>query len=508
MENHLPYFLTLFPLVYFIFMALRTWMKPKANGSASRLPPGPPKLPLIGNLHLFIDTEIHRCLARLAQKYGPVMHMQLGEVPTVVISSPEGAKEVMKTHDSIFSERPYLYAAESLTYNFKDIAFSRGEYLRQIRKICATELLSQRRVQSFRSIREEEMTNLIRTISSKAGQSIKLRNMLFSSALSIISRTAFGGKCKYQEAFQKLLPEIAEVFGGLSIVDMYPSIKLLHLINKMRPKNQRLCQKVDEILENIIREHRVRKSTAKGGEDEVADDLVQVLLDIQDHGDLELPLSTSSVKAITLNMFAAGGDTSSTVVEWAMAEMLRNPKIMEKAQAEVRCVFAGKRDIDEARVHDLKYLNQVIKETLRFHPPAPLLLPRECQESCEVNGWVIPAKTRIMVNAWAICRDQNYWAEAEKFHPERFNDNSISYKGTDFHYIPFGAGRRICPGMSFGIANVELTLANLLFHFDWQLPHGMKPEDLDMTEVLAGVVRRKVDLCLVPIPRDFGITSE
>ena len=130
MENHLPYFLILFPFVYFIFLALRTWLKPKANGSASRLPPGPPKLPLIGNLHLLIGTEPHRYLARLAQKYGPVMHMQLGEVPTVVISSPEGAKEVMKTHDSIFSERPYLYAAEMLTYNFKDIAFSRGEYLK------------------------------------------------------------------------------------------------------------------------------------------------------------------------------------------------------------------------------------------------------------------------------------------------------------------------------------------------------------------------------------------
>ena len=272
----------------------------KANGSASRLPPGPPKLPLIGNLHLLIDTEPHRCFARLAQKYGPVMHMQLGEVPTVVISSPEGAKEVMKTHDSIFSERPYLYAAEMLSYNFEDTVFSRGEYLRQTRKICATELLSQRRVQSFRPIREEEMTNLIRTMSSKAGQSINLKDLLHSSALSIISRTAFGGKCKYQEAFKKLIPDIADSLGGLSIVDVYPSIKLLHLINAMRPKNKRLCQKVDEILENIIQEHRVRKSAAKGGEDEVADDLVQVLLDIQDHGDLEIPLSTSSIKAITL----------------------------------------------------------------------------------------------------------------------------------------------------------------------------------------------------------------
>ncbi|WRX28624.1 Cytochrome P450 - like 10 [Theobroma cacao] len=447
MENYLPYFLFLFTFIYFIFMALRTWMKPTANGPVSRLPPGPPKLPLIGNLHLFKHTEAHLCLAQLAQKYGPVMHLQLGEVPTVVVSSPEGAKEVMKTHDSIFSERPYLYAAELITYNFKDIVFSRGQYLRQTRKICALELLSTKRVQSFRPIREEEISNLIRTISSKAGQAINLKYLLYSSALSIVSRSAFGGKCKFQEEFLKLIPDISDSLSGLSVVDLYPSIKLLHLINAMRPKNKRLHKK---------------------------------------------------------NIFGAGGDTSSTVVEWAMSEMSRNPRIMKKAQAEVRGVFAGKRDVDEAGLHDLKYLNQVIKETLRFHPPAPLLLPRECRESCEVNGWVIQAKTRIIVNAWAIGRDENYWMEAEKFHPERFDDSSFNYKGTDFHYIPFGAGRRICPGISFAIANVELTLAKLLYHFDWQLPNGMKPEDLDMTGVFAATWRKRDDLCLVPVPYEFA----
>ncbi|XP_007022425.2 PREDICTED: cytochrome P450 71D9 [Theobroma cacao] len=504
MENYLLYFLFLFTFTYFIFMALRTWMKPTANGPASRLPPGPPQLPLIGNLHLFKDTQAHLCLAQLAQKYGPVMRLQLGEVPTVVVSSPEGAKEVMKTHDSIFSERPYLYAAELITYNCKDIVFSRGQYLRQTRKICALELLSTKRVQSFRPIREEEISNLIRTISSKAGQAINLKYLLYSSALSIVSRSAFGGKCKFQEEFLKLIPDISDSLSGLCVVDLYPSIKLLHLINAMRPKNKRLHKKVDEILENIIHEHRVKKSTARVVEDEGAGDLVQVLLDIQDHGGLEVPLSTSSVKAIILNIFGAGGDTSSTVVEWAMSEMSRNPRIMKKAQAEVRGVFAGKRDVDEAGLHDLKYLNQVIKETLRFHPPAPLLLPRECRESCEVNGWVIQAKTRIIVNAWAIGRDENYWMEAEKFHPERFDDSSFNYKGTDFHYIPFGAGRRICPGISFAIANVELTLAKLLYHFDWQLPNGMKPEDLDMTGVFAATWRKRDDLCLVPVPYEFA----
>ncbi|EOY13939.1 Cytochrome P450 [Theobroma cacao] len=472
MENQLPFLLFLLTFLFVTFRALRTWRNTKSSSLPSMLPPGPPKLPLIGNLHLVIGTQPHRCLARLAQKYGPVMLLQLGEVSTAVISSPEAAKQVMKTHDSVFSERPYLYAAQFITYNFRDIAFARGDYMRQIRKICVLELLSNKRVQSFRPIREEEISNLVRTISSKAGSPINLKNLLYSSALSILSRTAFGGKCKHQDVFKKLIPDILALFGGLSIVDVYPSVKLLHLINAMRPKIKKLHNKVDEILESVIQERRATKLTTMTGESEV-DDLVQVLLDIQDHGDLEVPISTSSIKAIILDMFLGG---------------------------EVRHVFAGRRDVDELGIHELKYLRLVIKETLRLHPTGPLLLPRECQVHCEVNGCVVPAKSRVIVNVWAIGQDQNYWAQAEKFYPERFCDSSINYKGTDFEFIPFGAGRRMCPGMSYGIASVELLLANLLYHFDWKLPNGKKPEDLDMTELFGASLQRKEDLCVVPIP--------
>ena len=274
-------------------------MNSKSNPLASMLPPGPPKLPLIGNLHLFIGTQPHRCLARLAQKYGPVMLLKLGEVSTVVISSAEAAKEVMKTHDSFFSERPCIYAAEFITYNFQDIVFSHGDYWRQIRKICALELFSQKRVQSFRPIRKEEVSNLVRTISSKEGLPINLKDLLYSLTLNIISRTAFGGKCKHQNALKKLLPDIVALFGGLSVVDVYPSIKLLHLINAMRPKHKRLHKKVDSILESIVQEHRAAKLTTMTQENEV-DDLVHVLLDIQDHGELEVPLSSYSIKAILM----------------------------------------------------------------------------------------------------------------------------------------------------------------------------------------------------------------
>lgn len=155
--------------------------------------------------------------------------------------------------------------------------------------------------------------------------------------------------------------------------------------------------------------------------------------------------------------------------------------------------------VDENCINELKYLKSVVKETLRLHPPAPLLLPRECGQACEIQGYHIPAKSKVIVNAWAIGRDPRYWSEPERFYPERFIDSSIDYKGGNFEYIPFGAGRRICPGTTFGLINVEVALASLLYHFDWNLPNGMKCEELDMTEQFGATIRRKDDLFLIPI---------
>jgi len=195
-------------------------------------------------------------------------------------------------------------------------------------------------------------------------------------------------------------------------------------------------------------------------------------------------------------VFTAGSETSATAVDWAMVEMIKNPKVMEKAQNEVRQVFSRKGSVDETVLSEMKYLKCIVKETLRLHPSAPLLLPRECREKCEINGYEIPVKTQVIVNAWAIGRDPKYWNEPESFIPERFLHSSIDYKGTNFEYIPFGAGRRICPGVSFGLINVELPLAMLLYHFDWRLPNGMKHEDLNMTELFSITVKRNDDLYL------------
>jgi cytochrome P450 len=200
-------------------------------------------------------------------------------------------------------------------------------------------------------------------------------------------------------------------------------------------------------------------------------------------------------------MFSGGGDTSSTALEWAMSELVKNPRVMEKAQKEVRQVFNDIGTIpDEASLHDLKFLKLVIKETLRLHPSAPLI-PRECGKSCNViNGYDIHVKSKVLINAWAIGRDPNYWNEPERFYPERFINVSTDFKGSDFEFIPFGAGKRMCPGMLFAIANIEFPLAHMLYHFDWKPADGLEPENLDMTESLGASVKRKRDLNLIPIP--------
>lgn len=179
---------------------------------------------------------------------------------------------------------------------------------------------------------------------------------------------------------------------------------------------------------------------------------------------------------------------------------MKNPRVMKEAQNEVRRVFSPEGRVNESKMDELKFLKVVVKETLRLHPPAPLLLPRETKERVRINGYDIPANTKTLVNVWAIGRDPKYWSDPEKFYPERFLDSLVDYKGTDFTYIPFGAGRRICPGIQFGISSVELPLAQLLYHFDWKLPDGMKEDDIDMTEEFGVTGRRKKDLILIPIP--------
>ncbi|KAF2314128.1 hypothetical protein GH714_022478 [Hevea brasiliensis] len=341
-------------------------------------------------MHHLVGSLPHHRLRDLAKKYGPLMHLQLGEVTNIVISSPETAKEVMKTHDVIFAQRPFLLAASIVGYDFSDIAFAPyGNYWRQMRKICTLELLTAKRVQSFRSIREEEISKLIRTLSSGAGSPINFSRMFNSLTYSVTSRAAFGKIWKGEEIFIPTVKKLIQLAGGFSLADIYPSIKLLHVISTVRPKLERLHQIADKILESIIYEHRARKAAAKSGADYEEEDFVDVLLNLQDRAGLEFPLTNDNIKGVILDMFIAGSETSSTTLEWAMSEMLKNPRVMEKAQAEVRQVFGVEGNIDEERLHELNYLKMLL---YYFDWKLPAGLTPENLDMVEVFGAVVKRK--------------------------------------------------------------------------------------------------------------------
>ncbi|WJX64892.1 hypothetical protein P8452_49619 [Trifolium repens] len=500
MELHIPFStITFMASFLFILVLLKIVKRWKCNNSTINLPPGPWTLPFIGNMHQIISNSLpHHCLKDLAQKYGPLMHLKLGEVSYIIVSSPKMAKEIMKANDLIFCDRPNLLLSTILTYNATDIAFATyGEYWRQLRKICVIELLSAKRVQSFRYIREEEVSNLVKSIAASEGSVVNLTQKILATTYGITARIAFGKRNIHQEAFKLAIEEALILLGGVCIVDLYPSIKILRRMSRAKTKLEKATRDLDIILQDIIDDHKSNRR-----EENKDEDLVDVLLNIQQENyHSQHPLTDDNLKAVIQDLFTGGGETSPGAILWGMSEIVKNPKVMEEAQTEVRRVFDGKGFVDETELHQLIYLKSVIKETMRLHPTLPLLVPRESRERCQINGYEIPAKTRVMVNAWAIGRDPRYWVEAESFKPERFVNSPIDFNGTDFEYIPFGAGRRICPGIAFALANIELPLAQLLYHFDWKLPDGVKNEELDMTESFGITVGRKHDLCLIPITR-------
>ncbi|KAJ0792325.1 putative premnaspirodiene oxygenase [Helianthus annuus] len=478
----------------FVFMLLKLTKKSTPN-----LPPGPWKLPLIGSIHHLGSSLPHQRLRDLADKYGPLMHLQLGELSVVVVSSPETAKEVMKTHDLNFADRPSVYASSVICNGATNFTFAAyGDFWRRVRKICTQELLSPMRVQSFGPTREEEVSKFIKSISEHIGSQINLSERIFSLTYGITAKAAFGKKCKDEELFIALVKDASAAAAGFNISDLFPSATLLPLVTGFKAKLEKIRDRFQEIAGNIIEEHKIKKVASNVDVSNEDEDFVDVLMRFEECGDVKFPLSEANIKAIILDIFTGGSETSSTTVEWAMSEMLKHPKILKQTQTEIRKVVNKRGTIDETCIQEILFLKLVIKETLRLHPPAPLLLPRESRERCEINGYEIPAKSKVIVNAWAVNRNPKWWKDPEVFNPERFLDNSIDFKGLNFEYIPFGGGRRVCPGISFGLANVDLPLVKLLYHFDWKLPDGIASEELDMSESFGVTVRRKTDLKVIP----------
>uniref|UniRef100_A0ACD5Z068 Uncharacterized protein n=1 Tax=Avena sativa TaxID=4498 RepID=A0ACD5Z068_AVESA len=473
-----------------------------------RLPPGPWRLPVIGSLHHLAGKPlIHRALADIARGLdnAPLVYLKLGEVPVVVASSHDAAREIMKTQDVAFATRPWNPTTKIFMSEGAGVAFAPyGDHWRQLRKICIMELLSARQVQSFRGVREEEIGRLVAAIAgTPPGETVNVTEGLNVLITDSTLRAMIGDRFSRRDEFLEVLRGGVKLLSGFNLVDLFPSSWLASFLTSSARLSWENTRKRSELIDSAIKQHNELKDAANKEEDK--EDLLDVLLRIQKEGSHDVPFTMGAIKRLIGDLFSAGSETSATTLQWAMSELMRNPDVMRKAQAEVRENIHGKPNVTEDDLADLKYMRLVIKETLRMHPPVPLLLPRESIQACKVLGYNVPKGTTVFVNTWAICRDPKYWDDAEEFKPERFESGSVDYKGTNFEYTPFGAGRRICPGMTFAQSIMELALAALLYHFDWELPAGVKPEELDMTEQMGLAVGRKNDLCLyakVRVPLD------
>ncbi|XP_031119561.1 cytochrome P450 71A1-like [Ipomoea triloba] len=463
--------------------------------------PGPPGLPIIGNLHQFDSAEPHVYLWKLSKKYGPLMRMKLGSREVVVISSARIAKEALKTHDLTFSSRPSFIGQQRLSYNGLEIAFTPyGEYWREIRKISVLHLFSLKRVKLFQPIREDEVSRMMNRISELAfsSQLVNLSEIVMSLTCNIICRSAFGKSFDEERpagkwGCHKILAESqAMMMGGSLIADFLPSFGWLDKLLGNAARLERVFKQQDSFHQQLIDQH-LDPNRPKSMDGDMLDTLIRLKME----NSSSVNLTWDHIKAVLMIVFIGGSDTSAAVIVWAMTALIKDPRVMNKVQSEIR-EHVGKKDrIDEEDIQELLYFKAVIKETLRLYLPAPLLVNRETLSKCTLDGYEIKQNMLVIVNGWAIARDPEYWENPHEFYPERFLDTSVDYKGQDFEFIPFGAGRRICPGIALGVASAELGLANLLYAFNWKLPSGLKKEDIN-TNVAPGItMHKKNPLCLV-----------
>ncbi|KAK4482951.1 hypothetical protein RD792_010124 [Penstemon davidsonii] len=391
------------------------------------------------------------------------MFLQLGSIRALVVSSAEIAKEVLKTHDAFFVDRPTPNACKQVFRHSKDVLFSPyGDHWRKLRGILVHQLLNSKTVKSFTSIIEEETALLVKNITYNSTSPINLKDMFMMFTSDVICRSAFGKKLSEKEhgkRFLKLMNKGIGLVINLTIGEFIPWLSWMNRLNGFDVAVGKIVKIRDEVLGAIIQEHLDSETCGNDG------NLIDTWLHICKDETPNAPINMDTVKALILDVMAAATETSAVTLEWAMTELIRHPTVMRKLKDEVRGNSNGQQNITAHDLEKMHYLKAVIKETLRYHPPIPLY-SRESREDVDLM------KLR-------------------------------HFKGFDFQFIPFGAGRRSCPGISFAIASIEHVLANLIHEFDWELPDGAKGEDLDVTERPGLSVGKKNPLIVVATKKKY-----
>ncbi|MCD7460760.1 hypothetical protein HAX54_044374 [Datura stramonium] len=491
-------------LCFFIWL-ISTIVLVRNNGTTFHLPPSPLKLPLIGHLHL-LTNKPHEALYKLSNKYGPLFHLFIGSVPCVVVSSAEIAKSFLKNNEIIYSNRPKISNIDYLTYHQGFSFAPYGPYWKFMKILCISKLLGGQTLHLLLPIRREEIKRLIQVLSRNAvfGKAVNIRSEITAMTNNVITRMVMSKGCSENEdgaeKVREMIHEMATLSGRFNLSDTFWFCEKWDL-QGFRKKLKGVRDRFDEIMESIIEEHQEirRKRHKLDQQQQVAKDLLEILLDISEDETSEMPLTRENIKAFVLDLFSGGTDTSSIAIEWALAELINHPDIMKKAAQEIDTVTGKNRLVEESDISQLPYLQAIVKETLRLHSPAPMIL-RESSEDCTIEGYHIPSKTRLFVNLWAMNRDPKYWETPLEFRPERFmtNENKkLDARGHNyFHYLPFGSGRRGCPGISLSLQILHTSLAAIIQCFEWEVG-----DQVDMEEGTGVTIPRAHPLVCVPVLR-------
>ncbi|XP_057980160.1 cytochrome P450 76T24-like [Malania oleifera] len=472
------------------------------SNPANPLPPGPPRLPLLGNLPHLRGGSPYQNLSALAKTYGPVMSLKLGTLTTVVFSTADAAREALSKHDALLSDRVTRHVSKVLDHNKVSLILSPvSDRWRNLRKILTLQMFVTQRLNAGEDLRLKRVQQLREHLqeSCSGGASVDVSGAVFTTLLNMTSNALFsvdlaGYGSEESREFERIIFGVMEESASPNVADFFPVLRWMDPHGRQK-KVRMHFEKFMGVLDEIINQRREERGNSMGNN--TMNDVADALLDPKLEKDCGISLN--DIRHLFMDVFLAGIDTCSSMLEWAMAELLHNPEKLAKARAELQEVLGKEGQIQESNISKLPYLQAVVKETLRLHPPGPLLLPHKAKANVEIYGFEVPKNAQILVNVWAINRDPNSWSNPNSFSPERFLESKIDYRGQNFEFLPFGSGRRMCPGLPLAHRMMHMILATFLY-FDWKLDEGMKPQDMDMNERnRVTLLRRAQRLRAVPI---------
>ncbi|GMH29639.1 hypothetical protein Nepgr_031482 [Nepenthes gracilis] len=518
MEHHLLAktcaFATLFALL--VSLCCVIWSRIRSS-NPRRQPPEPAgSWPLIGHLRLLASSPLpHITLANLADEYGPIFQLKFGMHLVLVVSNWKLAEECLAKNDKVFVNRPRTLAVEQLAYNSAMFGFSPyGPYWRELRKIVTVNLLSNHKLEQLKHIRIFEVRVAVKALHDKLRQTTRditsdgilvelkqwIGNINFNAIVRLVAGKSLWEFYKGEEYnhCQIAIRAFVELFGAFTISDALPFLRWLD-VGGYEKNMKRIAKQLDSILQGWLEEHkRFHSSEKKNGRRDFIDTMLDIL-----HISQEKPSSFESntvIKATCLGMIFGGTDTTTTTLIWALSLLLNNRHVLKKVLDELDTIVGKERLVNDLDMENLVYLQAIIKETMRLYPAAPLSGPREAINDCNISGYHVRAGTRLFVNIHKIHRDPHVWSDPGEFRPERFltTHKHVDVRGQNFELIPFGSGRRICPGISFSLQIMMFTLANLLQAFEIMTPSN---KQIDLTERFGLTSMKDTPLEVILTPR-------